>query len=135
MTIYAWGLQTAVYDAIITAAIPGVVKVVDHKISDPKNSDFPFIEIGEVQSIEDDVSCYDGTQDIFDIHVWSRVRNQKEVKEIMGGIHAALHNATLTVSGLASCFAFVEGQRVITDPDGLTRHGVVTLRIYSRKGA
>lgn len=135
MTAYAWDLQKAVYAVLDAAAIAGVTRIVDARITDPADSDFPFVEIGELQSIQDDVSCHDGTQDIFDIHVWSRYRGQREVKEIMGGIHAALHDTTLTVSGLASCFALAEGQRVLTDPDGLTRHGVVTIRIYSRKGA
>lgn len=135
MTSYAWDLQTAIYAELVSASIPGVSRIVDTKITDPKGSDFPFIEIGEMQSIQDDVSCHDGTQDVFDIHIWSRYRGQREVKQLMGAVHDALHNTTLTVSGLASCFAFVEGQRVITDPDGLTRHGVVTIRIYSRKGA
>jgi hypothetical protein len=135
MASYSWDLQTAIYAALVGASIPGVSKIVDAKIADPKKADFPFIEIGEMQTIQDDVTCADGTQDVTDIHVWSRYRGQKQVKQTMGAVHDALHNTTLTVSGLSSCHAFVESERVITDPDGLTRHGVVTIRTYSRKGA
>ena len=135
MTGYAWDVQVAVEGALTAASIPGVTRIVDHPIAKPKDDDFPFIQIGEFQSLQDDTTCSGGSQDIFDIHVWSRYRGQKEVKQIMGAVHAALHDATLSVSGLASCFAFVEDERVLGDPDGLTRHGVVTIRIYSRKGA
>lgn len=135
MASYALDLQTAVYADLVAASIPGLVQIVDHRIVKPKADDFPFIEIGESQSIPDDTSCADGSQEIIDLHVWSRVRGQKQIKQIMGRIHDAFHAEALTVSGLASCFAFVEGERIINDPDGLTRHGVVTLRFYSRKGA
>lgn len=135
MTDYAWDLQVAVEGVLTAASLPGITRIVDHPIAKPSNSDFPFVQIGEFQSLQDDTTCNDGSQDIFDIHVWSRYRGQKEVKQIMGAVHAALHDATLSVPGLASSFAFVEGERVLDDPDGLTRHGVVTVRIYSRKGA
>ncbi|QFT31813.1 hypothetical protein FIV00_15075 [Labrenzia sp. THAF82] len=134
MTSYVWPLQQAVYAALVAAALPHVVKIVDHRIERPKANDFPYVQIGEDgQSLQDDVSCADGSQEILNLHTWSRSRGQKQIKEIMGAIHGALHNTALTVSGLVSCHVFVESGRILDDPDGKTRHGVTTLRIYCRE--
>ncbi|MBA5779495.1 DUF3168 domain-containing protein [Stappia sp. F7233] len=129
MTAYAWPLQQALYAALTDPPLDGVTRVVDHSFADAGNGDFPFVQIGEAQSLPNDVQCSTGSDEYIDLHVWSRYRGQREVKEIMGAIHAALHQSTLAVDGLSSCFAYVDGQRVFTDPDGLTRHGVVTLKI------
>jgi hypothetical protein len=133
MTSYAWDVQTAVYAVIVAASIPGIAKIVDAPITKPEVSDYPFIEIGAAQSIQDDADCFNGSEEYIDVHVWSRYRGQKEVKKIMGEVHKALHNTSLVVPALASAFAFVEGSRVFSDPDGLTRHGVLNIRVYCRE--
>ncbi len=132
MSSYSWDLQRAVYFELIAASISGVSEIVDHKIEDPQPSDFPYVQIGNVSSVQDDVACFDGTEETFDIHSWSRTNGQKEVKQIMGGVHGALHNKHLTVSGLGSVHSFVSGERILDDPDGKTRHGVTTVTIYCR---
>ncbi len=130
MSSHSWGLQSGTYAVLDGAAIAGVTRITDHKITDPANIDFPFIEIGEAQFVPDDTVTSNGGEEFLDLHVWSRYSGQKEVKEIMGAIHSALHQTALTVSGLSSCFAYVENARVLDDPDGLTKHGVVTVRFF-----
>ena len=134
MTSYAWPLQQALYSALAAADITGVSKIVDHRIVDPADSDFPYLQIGEDgQSLQDDVSCANGSQEVVNIHVWSRQRGQKQVKQIRDAVVAALHDTSSAVAGLASCHVFYETARILEDPDGLTRHGVVTFRIHCRE--
>lgn len=131
-------LQRAIYSAIEGAGIAGLVQIVDHPITEPSPSDYPFIEIGDSQALPVDESNDAGTssdtgvEEFVDIHTWSRYSGQKETKEIMAAVYSALHHQTLTVSGRTSAHCWLDGDRVLNDPDGLTRHGVQTFRITHR---
>ncbi len=124
-------LQVALYTAL-TAADPAICEGriyddVPRDRTDP--SLYPFVEIGDSQALADDVSCSNGKDEFVTLHVWSRDRSKKAVKDIAGQIFDELHAASLTVTGRASAHAFVTNTRVFNDPDGITRHGVVTVRI------
>ena len=130
-------LQKSIYDALNAANIPGIVAIVDAPIRDTTDSDYPFIEIADSQQIPNDASKDDGTTDtgvdeFIDIHSWSRYRGQREVKEIMQAVYAALHHLNLTVTGRTTAFCWLDDSRVTGDPDGLTRHGIQTFRITHR---
>ena len=134
MSDYDWSLQQAVHTAISDASISDVVDVVDHKKNDPKDRDFAYVQIGDSDAIPDDVSCANGKEVFFDLHTWARGRRgKKKVTLIMSALHSALHNQTLTVAGLASCHAFVTFERKFDDPDGITLHGVTTLKLLCRE--
>lgn len=134
---HSWNLQTAVYAEVLGVSIPGVKSIIDNPNTNPSESDYPFVEISDSQIIPNDASQEDGSTDegfdeFIDIHVWSRYRGMKEVKEIQGAIYDALHHQSLTVTGRDSAFIWLDGQRVIDDPDGLTRHGIQTFKITHR---
>ncbi len=133
MPSYSWTLQQAVFAALNAASISGVQSIVDHPKENTPASAFPIIHIGDVQSIQDDVSCADGSEEYFDIHTWTRGRGFKQCLQIMGAIHDALHNKSLTVTGLSSAHSFVTSERTFSDPDGKTRHGVTTIKINCRE--
>ena len=122
-------LQTAVHGAIAGASIAGVKRVSDHYLTDPGTGDFPFVQIGEAHALPLDVSGSDGAERYIDLHVWSRYRGQGEAKRILDGLRGLFHARPLAVPGLSSAFAYAESERVLSDPDGLTRHGVLTLKI------
>lgn len=134
MTTYAPDVQGAVYQILSDAALPSVGSITDHKISDPKKEDYPHVQIGDWLSLPDDVQCADGSEEFLTLHVWSRQRGQTEIKTIIGAIDAALDGVALLVAGLASCHCQIDRARIVEDPDGLTLHGLVTLRIHCRKG-
>lgn len=118
-------VQTAVYDALIAASVAG------GRVHDdvPQDVAFPYVAIDASQVIADDVTCADGSDEFVDLHIWSRYRGWKEVKEIADAIHGALHAVSLTAAGRTTTHAFVQSFRTLRDPDGVTRHGVITLRI------
>jgi hypothetical protein len=120
-------LQTALY-TLLTGANPAICagRIYDDV---PQEPTYPFVEIGDSQAIGDDVTCSEGKDEFVTLHVWSREPSKKAVKDIIGQIHALVHDATLAVAGRASAHAWVRDSRTLNDPDGITRHGVVTIRV------
>lgn len=98
---------------------------------------FPYIEIGEFQTVDDGAQCHDGVEVYVTLHVWSRPKDgatatapgQVEVKTIAGAVRGALHEAELD---LGTDWQFLEiahqDTRYLKDPDGLTSHAVLTFR-------
>lgn len=100
-------------------------------------SDFPYVEIGETQAVADDTDTFAGTTDdgivgYVTLHVWSRQRGKAETHAINQQIRTALHGTSLTVTGRESALAWIDSMLVMNDPDGVTRHGVITLRVVHR---
>lgn len=126
------GVQKAIFDALVAAAIPGVTTIRDTPIRVPTASDFPFIEFGASQALPVDAGGDDGLELYFDIHSYSRTGGQKQLHDVMAAIYAALHHQSFTVAGADSCHCWLDRDRVITEPDGETRHGVQTFRIEYR---
>ena len=129
MTDTLWNAQTAVYSVLI-AASPAICggRVYDHV---PQDVSFPYVKIGESHSQPDDTICDEGTDELLTLHVWSRYRGQKEIKEVTAAIHTALHQVDLTVTGRPYAVATISGTQSFDDPDGLTRHGVIQVKIRS----
>jgi hypothetical protein len=133
MSAHTFDCQAALVQALATAGIAGG-RVYDDA---PQDVAFPWVEIGDRQIIPDDTSSYgtgsdDGVSDYTDVHIWSRYRGKKEALQIVDAIHGVLHGRTLTILGRPSALAWVRTVRVITDPDGKTRHGIVSVEIIHR---
>lgn len=126
-----WGVQAAVYGALIDA------NICNGRVFAPaiQNYDvFPYVEIGESDSQPDDTSGSDsavkeGLAEFMTLHVWSRVNSYSETKEIISAIRDALHDVTLTVTGRTRAYSQVQSDRIFRDQNGITIHGVVQLRI------
>jgi len=131
MSDHSWNLQQTIY-TLLTGESPSIAG--DRIYDDvPQNVTFPYVEIGDGQVIPDDTSSADeGFSEFIDLHVWSRYRGKKEIKQIFGQIHAALHGVALSVTGRASALSWVRNVRQFLDPDGVTRHGVVTVEVIHR---
>lgn len=137
MSDYSWPLRQALYTALTTPGISGVTTVSNIPLTEPDASDFPFVIIGEGQLVPDDAVKGDGVTDggvseFVDLHVWSRARSQKETLEIASTIYDRLHGQSLTVTGRTSALCWVRDRRFFTDPDGLTRHGVLSIEVIHR---
>lgn len=90
---------------------------------------FPWIEIGEFQTVDDGAQCHDGVEVYVTLHVWSRAIGQVEAKTIAGAVRGSLHEAELS---LGASWQFLEiahqDTRYLKDPDGVTSHAVLTFR-------
>ena len=128
----SYEVQKAIFSAITAASISGVVSIIDNPNTEPTSADFPYIQISSSQVIPADAGGDEGKEEFIDIHTWSRYRGQKEVKTIMGAIYDALHHQSLTVTGRNTAFCWLDDERVIDAPDGLTRNGIQTFKITHR---
>lgn len=97
----------------------------------PAKVDYPFAMIGEVQHIDDGTSCAEDAAEIFvDIHVYSRDVGRTECHQISALIRSALHAKTLPLTGGWQMNTMhVRDTRTLTEPDGLTSHAIINVRV------
>ena len=110
-------------DSSITTLVSS--RVYDQPPTDPS---FPYITVGEDQTLPDAGDSYDGSEVNLTLHAWSRAMGFPEVKRIIDAVRASLYAAPLTLSGHRLVdIAFVDS-RALRDPDGITNHGTLTFR-------
>ncbi|RYF30393.1 MAG: DUF3168 domain-containing protein [Comamonadaceae bacterium] len=115
----------------INTRLRAEVSAVANRVFDRVSSGvvFPYIELGEFQTVDDGAQCHDGQEVYVILHVWSRAVGQVEVKTIAGAARGALHERDLD---LGADWQFLEiahqDTRYLKDPDGLTSHAVLTFR-------
>lgn len=119
-------LQKAI-NARLRSQVPAVASRVYDEV--PQGVTFPYIELGEFQTLDDGAQCHDAVEVFATLHAWSRSRGQVEAKTIAGAMRAALHEAELN---LGADWQFLEiahqDTRCLKDPDGRTSHAVLTFR-------
>ena len=116
-------LQKAIVAALKRASIAGG-RVYD---SIPAGATFPYVEVAEEQTIDDGDQCADMFDVFTDIHVWSRAVGKVEAKQIGEAVRSAI-TAPLTVEDYSVILHEFDNARIMTDPDGLTSHGILTFR-------
>lgn len=101
------------------------------------DSEFPYIFLGNLSAQEFDADDRLGTDATLVVHTFSRYRGRKEAADIMAQVYNALHRYDdLTVSGYNTVDVQWAGlTQVMTDPDGLTQHGVQSFRVVVTKAA
>jgi hypothetical protein len=119
-------VQKAIVGALRNAAPP----VAGGRIYDqvPDAPVFPYVTVGDCQVLPDKADCIDGSQIFPQVDVWTRSTGYPETKTIASQVLAALDDQTdeLVVDGyLLVVFEFHE-VRYVRDPDGITRHGIMT---------
>lgn len=92
------------------------------------NGPWPYVSFSTAQTIEDGNDCADGAESFLDLDIWSREVGAVEAKHIGSAIWTALNRADLDLDGHALVELQLSSTRYFRDPDGLTTHGVVTLR-------
>lgn len=115
----------------INTRLRSQIAAVSNRVYDevPQKVAFPYIELGEFQTLDDGAQCHDGVAVFATLHVWSRGAGQPEAKTISGAVRGALHEADLDL-GAAWQFLEIAHQdtRYLKDPDGRTSHAVLTFR-------
>ena len=130
----AENLQRALYNALtgdgaLMALITGVYADVQQPNLPEDDSDFPYVVIGK-----DNISPFDtktdwGASALCQIDVWSRQRNLIEAKEIASAIYDALQGQPLSITDAHHILTRTESQVFSSDPDGVTKRGMVMARI------
>ncbi|MBL0374034.1 DUF3168 domain-containing protein [Rhizobium sp. KVB221] len=117
-------VQKAIHDALMAAPAVAGGRIYDRV---PDKPTFPYITIGDEQILDDGNSCDDGWEVFHDLHAWSRSVGFPEVKGLIAAAVPRLASIA-SIGGHTLIAAEVQATRVFRDPDGLTNHGVITVR-------
>jgi hypothetical protein len=117
------------YVARLVAQIPAVAGRVHDRA--PQDVAFPWVQIGDIQLVEDGAGCLDAFEVTITLHVWSRDIGSVEARQIAGSVRAALHEwlPDLLGDGFRCVEAMHRDTRTLPDPDGITSHSVLTFRL------
>jgi hypothetical protein len=117
------------YVARLVAEVTGVAGRVHDRA--PPNVQFPFLQIGDIEVVEDGAECIDATECTITLHIWSRGIGRVQSRELAGAVRAALHEwiPNLTPEGFRCVEHMHRDTRQMADPDGETAHGILTFRI------
>jgi Protein of unknown function (DUF3168) len=95
----------------------------------PEVATFPYVTIGDDQVLPDKDQCIDGAEVFSTLHIWSRTTGFPQTKQIIKNILAVLDDKPPSLNGGFRCIVFeIQDINYLRDPDGLTRHGVMTFR-------
>ncbi len=94
----------------------------------PPDVAFPYVTLGHVESRTIEASGGAATEHALTLHVWSRYGGRAEALDIIGALRAALHDASLTITGRRLVFLFAQFADVFRSGDGRTTHGVLRLK-------
>lgn len=94
----------------------------------PERPTFPYVTWGDDGTNDDSFDCVTGSEIFFSLHVWSRAVGKPEAKRIAGVIRELLDENELTVTDHHLVTLNHRITRWPSEPDGLTKHGVVTFR-------
>ena len=90
---------------------------------------FPYVVIGNDQGAPWDTDDTIGSAITVTLHFWSRSSGFAEVKTIMGAAYSKLHRASLFKTGYNVIDCINEFSEALSDPDGVTKHGVQRYRL------
>lgn len=95
----------------------------------PENRLFPYIALGPVTvDFEDETDCDSGSETFVQLDLYSRHTKPDEIAALVSAVVEALR-PDLVLTGHATVDQGVGGARYLDDPDGLSRHAVLTLRL------
>lgn len=88
----------------------------------------PYVTVGESQVLPDEADCIDGSIVLHDFHVWSETPDFRECKAIAATIWNVLKAAAITMASHRLVDLQRESLRTVRDPDGVTKHAILTIR-------
>lgn len=107
-------------DAPLTLLVQG--RVYDQP---PSPVVYPYVTIGEAQTLRDDATCVSGGQVYLTLHAWSQAVGFPEVKRIADAVVESLHLAPIALPTNRLISIMHRQTRTFRDADGLTSHAVI----------
>lgn len=100
----------------------------------PMDSELPYLTIdSEMASNTSPISGRDRASRLLYLTAWSDYRGQREVKQIMSEVYAALNQRPLILSDGRAVSVRVERMSTNRDADGVTFQGSVTVRVITQQ--
>lgn len=136
MTSAAVELQTAIYQAL-TADSALLAELGGAHIYDqaPASVSFPYITFGRTSVYDWSTGTESGTEQLFTLHIWSKVRAKKEVLEIMELARLRLDNAALPLAEHHLVNLRLEFAESRYDDDLAVHHGLLRFRAVTEEVA
>lgn len=129
MSSSTWELQKAVYGALVANA--GVVAALgEARIHDqvPRGAPFPYVTVGPITTRDWSTGTEEGSEHTLTLTAWSKARGAREVHLVLAAIHAALHDAALSIPGHRLVSLRHEMNDVVRERDGETWQGIARFR-------
>ena len=95
----------------------------------PQETPAPYYSLGFPISTPYETDGRVGLNILMPIHSWSEYHGKGESLAMQREVYAALHRATLTITGYNCISILQENETMNLDPDGVTRHGIQQFRI------
>lgn len=124
-------IQRAVFEKLSAYEVV-IGTVYDHMPdTDEEGFAYPFTVMSDHTAEAWDTDSDEGIDMTITVDTWSRYVGNAEVKSMMDTVRSALSHTELTLTELGLHCVLVEMQReqLLTDPDGLTRHGIQEFRL------
>lgn len=123
-------IQKLIYDTLSasTALAPLVEGIYDMVPPDPWGTVQGYVSFGPTQVVNDDAECLVNQDHYIQIDCWSR-QHSVHCKRMVDTVAAALNNAPLALSDNGLIGITVENRQVLRDPDGLTAHGILSVKV------
>ncbi len=103
-------------------------RVFDHV---EENEDPPYIILDNDDAADNSTKDVQGMIVQPELHFWSRDRGYKRMKAAMARVYLLLHmKPSLQIEGMTT-MSHVAHARCMSDPDGITRHGVMRLSVMT----
>lgn len=122
-------LQGAIRTALGASA--DLAALVGTRIYDavPPKPQFPYVDIGQHQEIDDGApiegGSYDGVDHALTLHAWSQAIGQVEAEKIAYAVRRALNNVSLTLPDHRLLNLSFGSSNFFLDQDGLTTRAVI----------
>jgi hypothetical protein len=112
----------------LRADVP-LTALVNKRIYDqpPSAAVYPYVTLGEAQSIQDDAECITGEKIYLTLHAWSQAVGFPEVKRVAAAVKDSLHMAPLDLPSYRLVSIMHRQTRTFRDADGATSHAVIEL--------
>lgn len=102
----------------------------------PQGTEMPYTSIGEDSWEDGGDKSDDGRLGTINIHTFVNVRNYEDLKTIMARINELLHDRDdgLNIDNGQVVWMRFNRSYVITDPDPMVRHGILTFKLEVNQG-
>lgn len=120
-------LQAFVYQRLMADA--DLQEIIGDRVFDaPEDgTSYPYVSFGPADENPDEKIGLTSGQHSLQIDIWSNHRGFKQVKAIGGVIRKSLHEIDGDLGDAALINMTVQTVRYLTNPDGVTRRGVVSI--------
>ena len=94
----------------------------------PSDASFPYIRVSDMNIVAQAIKVEDWFDYFITLHIWSQNDGTAETRNILSRLYELFHRQEITVAG-TNLSSYVLNSLVTGDPDGVTHHGIIRLRL------